>query len=147
MLKIVPDDADRDDLAATLDELVAEGAQRMLMAGLESEVAEYMKRHRQLVDADGLRLVVRNGRAAERTLVTGAGALKIQAPASSSPEPRSSDNAASRSFLMRMTRSLSPVPRTRSPMRPSGSWKRSRHSARTSSETQNPVTASVSTAA
>jgi transposase-like protein len=80
MLKIVADDADRDDLAATLDELVVEGAQRMLMAGLESEVAEYIKRHRQLVDADGLRLVVRNGRAAERTLVTGAGALKIQAP-------------------------------------------------------------------
>ncbi len=34
MLKIVTDDADRDDLAASLDELVAEGALRTLMAGL-----------------------------------------------------------------------------------------------------------------
>jgi len=41
MLKIVPDDADRDDLSATLDELVAEGARRMLIAGLEAEVADY----------------------------------------------------------------------------------------------------------
>jgi transposase-like protein len=80
MLKIVADDVDRDDLAATLDELVSEGARRMLMAGLEAEVAGYVERHQQLTDADGLRLVVRNGRAAERRVVTGAGALKIQAP-------------------------------------------------------------------
>ena len=80
MLKIVTDDADRDDLAATLDELVCEGALRMLIAGLETEVAAYIERHQQLVDAEGHRLVVRNGKAAERTLVTGAGALKIRAP-------------------------------------------------------------------
>ncbi len=80
MLKIVTDDAERDDLGGMLDELVAEGAQRMLMAGLETEVAGYIERHQQLVDAEGYRLVVRNGRAAERTLVTGAGALKIRAP-------------------------------------------------------------------
>jgi len=80
MLKIVTDDADRDDLAGMLDELVCEGALRMLMAGLETEVADYIERHQQLVDAEGYRLVVRNGKAAERTLVTGAGALKIRAP-------------------------------------------------------------------
>ncbi len=80
MLKIVTDDTDRDDLALVLDELVSEGARRMLIAGLETEVAEYIDRHQQLVDAEGHRLVVRNGRAAERTLVTGAGALKVRAP-------------------------------------------------------------------
>jgi transposase-like protein len=80
MLKIVTDDADRDDLASTLDDLVAEGALRMLIAGLETEVADYIERHQRLVDAEGYRLVVRNGRAAERTLVTGAGSLKIRAP-------------------------------------------------------------------
>ena len=80
MLKIVTDDTDRDDLAVTLDELVAEGTRRMLMAGLEAEVADYIERHQQLVDEAGLRLVVRNGKAAERTLVTGAGALKVRAP-------------------------------------------------------------------
>ncbi len=80
MLKIVTDDAERDDLAATLDELVVEGARRMLIAGLETEVADYVGRHTGLVDEAGHRLVVRNGRAAERSLVTGAGALAIRAP-------------------------------------------------------------------
>ncbi len=74
------DEVDRVDLVAMLDELVAEGALRMLMAGLETEVADHIERHCHLVDADGLRMVVRNGKAAERTLVTGAGALKIRAP-------------------------------------------------------------------
>jgi len=80
MLKIVTNDAERDDLAVTLDELVAEGARRMLMAGLETEVADYVERRQGLVDQAGHRLVVRNGRAAERSLVTGAGALAIRAP-------------------------------------------------------------------
>jgi len=82
MLKIVAGDADRDDLTAlVLDELVAEGARRMLVTALEAEVADYVERHRELVDAEsGHRLVVRNGRAEERTLVTGAGALKVRAP-------------------------------------------------------------------
>ena len=80
MLKIVADDVDRDDLAVTLDELVVEGARRMLQAGLEAEVASYVERRQQLTDGNGLRLVVRNGRAAERSLVTGAGALKVRAP-------------------------------------------------------------------
>ncbi|MEA2023523.1 MAG: IS256 family transposase [Actinomycetota bacterium] len=80
MLKIVPNDADRDGLAATLDELVAEGARQMLIAGLEAEVADYVARHQGLVDEAGHRMVVRNGRAEERSLVTGAGLLKVRAP-------------------------------------------------------------------
>ena len=80
MLKMVTDEVDRVDLTLMLDELVAEGALRMLMAGLEIEVADHIERHRQLVDVVGHRLVVRNGKAAERTLVTGAGALKVRAP-------------------------------------------------------------------
>lgn len=80
MLKIVADGVERDDLMSPLDELVAEGARRMLMAGLEAEVADYIERHQGLVDEVGHRLVVRNGRAVERSLVTGAGALKVEAP-------------------------------------------------------------------
>ena len=80
MLKIVIDDAERDDLTSSLDELVAEGARRMLIAGLETEVADYIERHEALVDEAGHRLVVRNGKAEERSLVTGAGSLKVRAP-------------------------------------------------------------------
>ena len=52
----------------------------MLMAGLEAEVAAYVESCEELVDERGYRLVVRNGRAGERTLVTGAGALRVRAP-------------------------------------------------------------------
>jgi len=79
MLKIVTDEQDRE-LVGGLDELVAEGARRMLAAGLKAEVADYIDRHAGLVDEAGHRLVVRNGKAAERSLMTGAGALKVQTP-------------------------------------------------------------------
>jgi len=80
MLKILADGVDRDDLAGMLDELVVEGARRMLAAALEAEVADSIDRHRGLVDEAGHRLVVRNGSAPERTLVTAAGGLRIRAP-------------------------------------------------------------------
>ncbi len=80
MLKIVTDVPDGGDLAGILDELVTEGARRMLAAALEAEVADYIDRYSGHVDEAGRRVVVRNGRARERTLVTAAGGLKIQAP-------------------------------------------------------------------
>jgi transposase-like protein len=79
MLKIATDGSDRESVSP-LDELVAEGARRMLAAALEAEVADYVNGHVGEVDEAGHRLVVRNGKAPERTLVTGAGALRIQAP-------------------------------------------------------------------
>ncbi len=63
-----------------LDEVVRQGAQRMLMAALEAEVAHYVERHRSERDEVGHALVVRNGRAAERKVATGAGVLEIRAP-------------------------------------------------------------------
>ena len=79
MLKIATDGTERE-LGSPLDELVVEGARRMLAAALEVEVADYVERHTCEVDEGGRRLVVRNGKAPERTLVTGAGALQIRAP-------------------------------------------------------------------
>jgi hypothetical protein len=52
----------------------------MLIAGLETEVADYIARHQELVDEAGHRLVVPNGKAVERSLVTGTDALKVRAP-------------------------------------------------------------------
>src|SRR4029453_6093645 len=46
MLKIVVGEAGREDLAASLDEIVREGARRMLAAALEDEVAVYIVAHR-----------------------------------------------------------------------------------------------------
>jgi len=64
MLKIATGESDRESVSP-LDELVTEGARRMLAAALEAEVADYIDRYLGDVDGDGHRLVVRNGRAAE----------------------------------------------------------------------------------
>jgi putative transposase len=63
-----------------LDELVRDGARQMLAAALQAEVAAYIEAHAHLVDADGRRLVVRNGYHAEREVSTGAGAVPVRQP-------------------------------------------------------------------
>lgn len=63
-----------------LDELVRRGAQRMLQAAVEAEVEDYVRRHLEEVDGNGHRLVVRNGRKPERTVLTGAGGLEVSQP-------------------------------------------------------------------
>ncbi len=66
--------------ASLLDELVREGARRMLAAALQAEVAAYVDAHADHVDEAGRRLVVRNGHHAPRQVLTGAGAIEVSAP-------------------------------------------------------------------
>ena len=80
MLRVHVDEAADAELASTLDELVAEGARRMLAAALEAEVDIYVSSLADEVDEDGHRLVVRNGHALPRSLITGAGPIKVQTP-------------------------------------------------------------------
>ena len=47
-----------------------------MLVKAEAEVTAYIETHQHEVDEDGRRLVVRNGHARERTLVSGAGQLK-----------------------------------------------------------------------
>jgi transposase-like protein len=63
-----------------LDEALREGARQMLLKAIEDEVAAYIDAHQDQVDENGRRLVVRNGHARERTLVTGVGTIAVQAP-------------------------------------------------------------------
>jgi transposase-like protein len=63
-----------------LDEIVRDGARRMLAAALEAEVAAYIDAHVGGVDEHGRRLVVRNGHAMERQVLTSAGAVAVRAP-------------------------------------------------------------------
>lgn len=65
---------------SALDQIVQEGARRMLQAALEAEVAAYIEAHEALTDEEGHRLVVRNGRQPERQVQTGAGQLAIKKP-------------------------------------------------------------------
>ncbi|MCO1660827.1 transposase [Pseudonocardia sp. S2-4] len=63
-----------------IDELVREGARRMPAEALQAEVDDYIARHISERDADGRRLVVRNGSHQPREVLTSAGAVEVVAP-------------------------------------------------------------------
>jgi len=71
-LKVPAIDPERE-MRSALDEVVREGAQRMLMTALEAEVLDFVERHQHLVDGRGQRQVVRSGHLPEREIITGAG--------------------------------------------------------------------------
>ena len=66
MLSVATDAQAQDGLRLDLDELVREGARRMLAAALEAEVDAYLAAHAAERDEGGRRLVVRNGHARQR---------------------------------------------------------------------------------
>src|SRR5215207_3599784 len=80
MLSVATDAQAHDELRLDLDELVREGARRMLAAALEAEVDDYLAAHAGERDEGGRRLVVRNGHARQRTVTTAAGAVAVRAP-------------------------------------------------------------------
>jgi putative transposase len=63
-----------------LTEILRQGAQQMLTAAIEAEVAEWIGEHDHVQDARGHRQVVRNGYLPERRITTGVGPVKIRQP-------------------------------------------------------------------
>jgi transposase-like protein len=63
-----------------IDELVREGARRMLAEALAAEVDAYIAQFRDERDENGRRLVVRNGSHQTREVLTSAGAVEVTAP-------------------------------------------------------------------
>ena len=84
MFKVVDDDVRSNEVGpvggSVLDELVRDGARRMLATALEAEVAAYIEAHADQLDENGRRLVVRNGHHEPRQVVTAAGAVGVCAP-------------------------------------------------------------------
>jgi putative transposase len=80
MLSVITDEQSRAGLACDLDELVREGARRMLAAALEAEVDTYLAAHHELTDERGHRLVRRNGHAQPRQVTTAAGQVEVVRP-------------------------------------------------------------------
>jgi putative transposase len=80
MLSVVTDAQAQDELRLDLDQLVREGARRMLAAALEAEVDAYLAAHAVERDESGRRLVVRNGHARQRAVTTVAGSIPVRAP-------------------------------------------------------------------
>ncbi len=63
-----------------LDEILREGARKMLQAAIENEVEEHISKYRTLVSTEGKQLVTRNGYMPERIIHTGVGPLPIMRP-------------------------------------------------------------------
>ncbi|TDB84697.1 IS256 family transposase [Actinomadura sp. 7K534] len=87
MLTVVPGAGDGDHHAAgpapstsLIDEIVREGARRMLAEALQAEVDAYIARFVDERDEHGRRLVVRNGSHQPREVLTSAGAIEVKAP-------------------------------------------------------------------
>jgi transposase-like protein len=86
MLTVVPDPSGRDQsdetgpAASLIDEIVREGARRMLAEALQAEVDAYIARFADQRDGNGRRLVVRNGYHQPRQVLTSAGAVEVRAP-------------------------------------------------------------------
>jgi transposase-like protein len=87
MLTVVSDSADGDrqagsaaSSASLIDEIVREGARRMLAEALQAEVDAYIARFAGEWDEHGRRLVVRNGSHQPREVLTSAGAIEVRAP-------------------------------------------------------------------
>ena len=84
-----------------LDEIVREGARRMLQLALEAEVQGFVDRYAELVTDEGHRRVVRNGYLPERTVLTGAGALPVR-------QPRARDKLAKHGHPIRFSSTILP---------------------------------------
>src|ERR1700722_14846498 len=84
MLTVVPEVAGalpaEGQSSSLIDQIVRDGARQMLAAALQAEGAAYVDQFGGVRDEDGRRLVVRNGTAEPRTVVTSAGAVEVTAP-------------------------------------------------------------------
>jgi putative transposase len=84
VLTVVPGVADADDPrgvgSSLIDEIVRDGARRMLAEALQAEVDAYIAQFIDERDENGRRLVVRNGSHQRREVLTSAGAVEVTAP-------------------------------------------------------------------
>ncbi|WP_225827073.1 IS256 family transposase [Streptomyces naphthomycinicus] len=80
MLTVVNADGTTSGGPSLIDEIVREGARRMLAAALEAEVNAYIAELADQRDENGRRLVVRNGHHQPREITTAAGVVEVKAP-------------------------------------------------------------------
>jgi len=63
-----------------LSDILRQGAQQMLAMAVENEVGEYIGEYQHVRDANGRRLVVRNGHLPARVIQTGIGLVEVEQP-------------------------------------------------------------------
>ena len=70
----------KDEQKPFLEQLLREGARKLLQAAIENEVIDYIQLHKDRLDENGQRLVVRNGHLPEREVISGAGPIPVCQP-------------------------------------------------------------------
>jgi putative transposase len=70
----------KDEQKPFLEQLLREGARKLLQAAIENEVLDYIQFHKDRLDENGQRLVVRNGHLPEREVISGAGRIPVRQP-------------------------------------------------------------------
>ena len=63
-----------------LEQSLREGARKLLQAAIENEVLDYIQFHKDRVDENGQRLVVRNEHLPEREVISGACPIPVRQP-------------------------------------------------------------------
>ena len=63
-----------------LQELLRDGARKMLASAIEAEIAAFVVKHSHLTSEDGKATVVRNGYLPERPIQTGLGDVSVKVP-------------------------------------------------------------------
>lgn len=86
---------DSSQVQSALDEILRQGAQKLLSAAIQNEVDEYIQKHSALFDKKGHRLVVRNGFLPERQIQTPVGEVSIR-------QPRVDDRRPDHKFLSKL---------------------------------------------
>ena len=76
---------------SALDEIIREGARRMLQSAIEAEVEEFLTANLGRRDNQGNRLVVRNGHLPSREITTGAGPVEVRQPRVRDNSPNKED--------------------------------------------------------
>jgi len=93
-------------ISKPLEEILKEGARKMLQAALENEIAEHLESFQNLKDDKGHRLVIRNGYLPERNIQSGLGLIPIKQPRVRSKEQNNKFTSAILPKYMRKTPSL-----------------------------------------
>jgi hypothetical protein len=69
-----------DEEKSFFEQLLQEGARKLLQPAIENEVIDYIQFHKDRRDENGQRLVVRNGHLPERKIISGMGPIKVRQP-------------------------------------------------------------------
>jgi putative transposase len=80
---------------SAIDEIARQGAQQMLQAALEAEVADFLAQYTNVVDTHGHRVVVGNGQLPQREVMTGVGPVTIR-------QPRARDRSGNEKFTSKI---------------------------------------------